>query len=128
MRAGIRFCIFLSVFVLLAGCADKPVRHLASDASLIVVGTSTKEDVLTFLGDPDEQQIHSGDMEIWEYLEEHASTLQRTPYIGKLFGPQRQSRIVVTFMGNKVSDCTYSSSSSDEYDWADDYSWQEKRP
>ena len=128
MISVIRFCVCLSVLFLVTACADKPVRHLASDASLVVVGESTKEDVLTFLGDPDEQKIEPAGVEMWEYFEKRVSTLQKTPYFGKMFGPERHSRIIVTFKGNTVVDCKYFSYSSDEFDWSDDYSWQEKRP
>ena len=54
-----KLCSFFLVLTLLAGisgCYINPVRHLASDAALLKVGESTKEDVLVFLGEPDEQQ------------------------------------------------------------------------
>ena len=128
MASIIRILSCISILFLLAGCADKPVRHLASDASLIVVGTSTKNDVLTFLGDPDEQQFDPPSAERWVYLEENPSDLQKTPYFGKMFAPKGNSRIIIIFEGEKVADCKYYSYDSDEFDWADDYSWQEKRP
>ena len=115
-----------AVFLLLASCADKPVRHLASDATLIKPGTS-RDDVLTYLGDPDAQQMTSETMEKWVYYEERQSGLRRTPYLGKLFKAKGYSQIIVTLEGDRVIDVTYSSHESDEFDWADDYSWQEKR-
>ena len=121
-----KIIIFLSTLLLLASCADKPIRHLASDASLISPGTS-REDVLTYLGDPDAQQMTSETTERWIYYEELQSTMQKTPYFGGLFNASGYSRIVVTFEGDTVVDCTFSSHESDEFDWADDYSWQEKR-
>ena len=79
-----KIIIFLSTLLLLASCADKPIRHLASDASLISPGTS-REDVLTYLGDPDAQQMTSETTERWIYYEELQSTMQKTPYFGGLF-------------------------------------------
>jgi len=122
-----RLITFLVVLLLLVSCTNKPVRHLASDASLIKPGTTTKDDVLTYLGDPDAQQMTSETNERWIYYEETKSKMQNTPYIGNFFNAKGYSRIVVTFDGDNVVDCTYSSHDSDEFDWADDYSWQEKR-
>ncbi len=122
-----KLSIFLATLLLLVSCADRPIRHLASDASLIKPGTTTREDVLTYLGDPDAQQMASENTERWIYYEELQSTMQRTPYFGGFFNASGFSRIVVTFEGDTVVDCTYSSHDSDEFDWADDFSWQEKR-
>ncbi len=122
-----KLSIFLATLLLLVSCADRPIRHLASDASLIKPGTTTREDVLTYLGDPDAQQMASENTERWIYYEEQQSTMQRTPYFGGFFNASGFSRIVVTFEGDTVVDCTYSSHDSDEFDWADDFSWQEKR-
>jgi len=122
-----RLVTFLVVLLLLVSCSNKPVRHLASDASLIKPGTTTKDDVLTYLGDPDAQQMASETTERWIYYEETKTKMQNTPYIGNFFNAKGYSRIVVTFDGDNVVDCTYSSHDSDEFDWADDYSWQEKR-
>lgn len=121
-----RLIIILSVLLLITSCADKSVRHLASDASLVTPGT-TKEDVLTYLGDPDTQQMISEKTERWIYYEEQRSSMQKTPYVGSFFSAKGYSKIVVTFDGDKVVDCTYNSYDSGEFDWTDDYSWQEKR-
>ncbi|THB76033.1 MAG: hypothetical protein D6B25_10630 [Desulfobulbaceae bacterium] len=125
MNGVIRICSLILIVLLLASCADKPVRHLASDASLIKPGSSTKADVLTFLGDPDAQQMVSDTAERWVYYEEKKTTMQKTPYVGGLFGDGGYNRILVTFEGDLVISCKYSSFDSDEYDWADDHDWQE---
>lgn len=109
----------------LGGCSSHPVRHLASDASLVKLGVSSKEDVLTFLGDPDARQMISASVEKWIYYEEEETTSQKMPYLGKLFSSDGFSQIVITFEGNIVSDSRYSSFDSDDFDWSDDYSWQE---
>ncbi len=103
---------------LLAGCVNQPVRHLASDASLINPGSSTKSDVLTYLGDPDERQEGGAGPERWFYYGEQQSAMQRTFYVGKWFDPKSVSRIIVTFDGDLVSDIQYNSSESGQFDQA----------
>ncbi len=127
MSLPYRCFVLLAALLLLGSCADKPIRHLASDASLIKPGTTTREDVLTYLGDPDAQQMTSEETERWIYYEERRSTMQKAPYVGRFFNAGGFSRIVVTFDGDTVVDCIFSSHDSDEFDWADDYPWQEKR-
>ena len=89
--------------ILLSGCVHEPVRHLASDASLISPGASTKTDVLTYLGDPDERQETETGAERWLYYEEQLSAMQRTFYVGRWFDPKSVSRIIVTFDGEMVT-------------------------
>ncbi len=123
-----RLCTFsLIMLILLGGCTSHPVRHLASDASLIKSGVTKKDDVLTYLGDPDAQQTISAGVERWIYYEETESTSQKIPYLGKLFSSKGYSKIIVTFDGDTVSDCTYNSFEADEFDWTHDFSWQEPR-
>lgn len=124
------FARLLACFIMLlvlGGCSSHPIRHLASDASLIKPGVSSKDEVLTFLGDPDAQQMISTSVERWIYYEETETISQQMPYLGKLFSAQGYSQIVVTFEGDTVTECRYSSFDSDEFDWTDDYSWQEPR-
>ena len=47
--------ILAALFMGLAGCAKKNVRHLASDVCLVTPEQTTKEQVLSYLGQPDEQ-------------------------------------------------------------------------
>ena len=102
--------------ILLSGCVHEPVRHLASDASLISPGTSTKTDVLTYLGDPDERQETASGTERWLYYEEQRSTMQRTFYVGKWFSPKSVSRIIVSFDGEMVTDIQYNASESGNFE------------
>lgn len=127
MTLILRLLVCSMIMLFMSGCSNKPVRHLASDASLVKEGVSTKEDVLTFLGDPDARQMISATTERWIYYEENESDFQKTPYIGKLFGSSGYDQIVVTFEGETAIDCRFSSFDSDEFDWSDDYSWQERR-
>ena len=102
--------------ILLNGCVHQPVRHLASDASLISPGTSTQTDVLTYLGDPDERQETETGAERWLYYEEHLSAMQRTFYVGRWFDPKSVSRIIVTFDGDMVTDIQYNASETGEFE------------
>jgi hypothetical protein len=128
MGSRIFVFLFLLVSVLaIGGCYNKPVRHLASDVGLLKVGTSTQEDVLIYLGDPDEQQELGGGVEKWLYTDVNKTLLEKTPMVGKHLGSPEYRRAVVTLQNGIVIDCTYSASDEDDLDWADDYSWQEKK-
>ncbi|MGW8192984.1 MAG: hypothetical protein ACWGOX_01850 [Desulforhopalus sp.] len=109
-----------------SGCYTTPVRHLASDVALLNVGKSTQQDVLVFLGEPDEQQVVGGGVERWFYENEDQTVLEKTPYVGKYFGSPEYNRVVVTLTNGIVTDCTFLSTDADDYDWADDFSWQER--
>ena len=117
--------LLLGIMVLLAGCATTPVRHLASDASLITIGKSTRDDVLTYLGEPDSERMVSADTKQWVYFEEKRSLMQKTPFVGKMFNPNGYGTILITFKNDVVVDCRYSSFNEDEFDWAGHYSWQD---
>ncbi len=121
-----RYCILLlGILVLVAGCATAPVRHLASDASLISIGKSTRNDVLTYLGEPDSERMVSPTIKQWVYFEEDKTLLQKTPFIGKVFKPDGYGMILITFKGDLVTDCRYSSFDNDDFDWTSNYSWQD---
>ena len=127
MGLRVWFYLLLSMVFMLSGCYNKPVRHLAADASLLIVGESTKEDVLIFLGDPDEQQELGDGVEKWLYKNKDMSLFEKTPFIGRQFGAPEYQRVVVTLSRGIVTKCTYSADDEDDRDWADDYSWQKKK-
>jgi hypothetical protein len=119
--------LLLVVVFLLTGCTNYPVRHLSSDASLITIGKSTRNDVLTYLGEPDSQRMVSADTEQWVYFEEKKSLLQKTPLIGKTFNPNGFGMIVITYKSDTVADCRYSDYDKDEFGWTGQYKWQTKK-
>jgi len=122
-----RCCMILAAVVLvLSGCYNTPVRNLASDAALIKVGQSTRDDVLAYLGEPDDQQVVAGGVEKWLYKEETATSLEKAPLVGKYFGAPGVGRVVVTLKGDLVVGCDYDAHDDDDTDWANDFSWQEK--
>ena len=121
------FLILVATASVLSGCYNKPVRHLASDAALLKVGTSSSEDVLIYLGDPDEQKTVADGVEKWLYKKEDKTLLEKMPYLGSQFGMPEYSQVVVTIVNGIVTECTFSQSDEDDLEWADDYSWQEKK-
>jgi hypothetical protein len=118
--------LLVAVF-LLTGCSSSSVRHLASDASLIKAGKTSRDEVLTLLGEPDSQRMVSSDTEQWVYFEEKKSLMQKTPLIGKVFNPDGYRMVLVTYKNDLVVDCRYTAYDSDEFGWAGDYSWQDKK-
>lgn len=119
--------LLLLTFVALTGCYNTPVRHLAADVALLKVGESTEEDVLIFLGPPDEQQELAAGVEKWLYNDKHMTFLEKAPLVGKRFGSPEYRRVVVTLKNKIVIEVVYSSSDPDDFGWADDFSWQEKK-
>lgn len=130
-RMGFKKILFLLLLLgaiaVLSGCYTKPVRHLSSDVALLKVGTSTQEDVLVFLGEPDEQQTIGDGVERWLYLKEDKTLFEKMPVVGKRIGSPEYSRVMVTLTKGVVTECVFSSSDEDDFDWADDFSWQEKK-
>lgn len=120
------FFTMLLAACFLSGCYITPVRHLAADIALVQVGQSTREDVLIFLGDPDDQQVLGKGVEKWLYIQTKTSTAEKTPFLGKYFGTPEVNRVFVTFTNGIVTDSVFSSNDEDELDWADDYPWQKK--
>jgi len=121
------FCLLtVLTFLVLTGCYNTPVRHLAADVALVKEGASTEEDVLIFLGSPDDQADAGGGVTKWLYKETDRTLFERTPVVGKHIGSPEYINVVVTFTKGIVSDVAYSASDEDDMDWADDYSWQEK--
>jgi hypothetical protein len=128
MVLRIKICLLVLItFVAVSGCYTKPVRHLASDVALLKIGESTDEDVLIFLGDPDERQELGGGVEKWLYKDKEMSFLEKAPLIGKHVGSPEYRKAVVTLTKNIVTEVVYTSSDADDMGWADDFSWQKKK-
>lgn len=120
--------LVLAAAVLLTGCYNKPVRHLASDAVLVQVGSSDREEVLTYLGEPDEQELLADGTEKWLYREYENSMTKSAPLVGKYFGPKNYGTVTVLFKDGVVVKCVYGAYDHDELDWAEDFDWQETKP
>jgi hypothetical protein len=122
-----RFTLLMlsALLVLLAGCYSKPVRHLASDASLIQPGVSTKKDVLLYLGEPNGQRTVSPGVEELVYYEDQKGSFSYVPLAGSWIGGDGYEMIVVTLNGDLVTDCQFRTFSEADQSWADDFTWQE---
>lgn len=118
--------LFLALFIL-GGCYTTPVRHLASDIALLQVGKTTREDVIVFLGDPDEQQELGDGEQKWLYREKNVGLLQKTPLVGSKLGSPEIDQVVVTLRNGIVSACDYSYANEGDMHWSKDFSWQEKK-
>lgn len=120
-----RLAIVISVLLLIAGCYSKPVRHLASDASLIKAGESSRQDVLRYLGEPDGQRTVAPGIEEYVYSEDLRSFSQRAPLLGSWLGTEGYETLIVTFTGDRVTDLEFRAYREKDRDWADDFSWQD---
>lgn len=99
----------------LIGCGGQSVRHLASDASMVTPGTTTKKDVLSYLGHPDaEYEIQDGGI-LWVYYEARRELLRNTPYIGKNLGKEIYEIVNVTFIGDNVQNVAYRTMREEEF-------------
>lgn len=114
----------VTTLITISGCYTTPVRHLGADVSLLKIGESTAEDVLIFLGPPDQQQEQGEGVEKWLYKDKDMSLIEKTPLVGKRLGAPEYTQVVVTITNNIVTGVVYSASDDDDLDWADDYSWQ----
>lgn len=119
-------CVLLTVFAI-SGCYNTPVRHLASDVALIKIGESDRNDVLTFLGEPDKQIVLGKGVEKWVFTEYERSPVKNAPVVGKYFGEPDYGTVTVIIKNDVVVDCVYGAREDDDKSWADDFDWQEKQ-
>ncbi len=122
-----RFAVLLiSVLLLMvmSGCYNHPVRHLASDVGLIKAGETTRQEVISLLGDPDSTRMVSATTEEWTYYDEDKSLLQKTPLMGGAFSSKGYNTVVLLLNGDIVTAARYGAYNKDEFDWQDDYRWQ----
>ena len=99
----------------IVGCAGKQVRHLASDVSMVTPGTTTKQEVLNYLGQPDAEYKTDNGETLWVYYEEREDLLRKTPYIGDMIGKESYEIVKVVFNGDNVEKIAYSTMKEDEF-------------
>jgi hypothetical protein len=116
--------VLFSFLLLISGCSYKPVRHLASDASLIKAGKSTREDVLRYLGEPDSRRSIGPDEEEYLYAETRKGALGSMPIFGKLADPASQEMVLVTLKNGVVSNCEFRLLRKDDQAWRKDAEWE----
>ena len=96
-----------SVLLLVAGCADTPMRHLASDASLIQGGVTTRQDILNYFGEPNVRSQLPDGKEKWVFNETRKSDLRKVPYLGEYVGSEEHDALIVLLAGEVVSEAAY---------------------
>ena len=125
MKSRRKFIFFiLSLTLTLSSCYMTPVRHLASDVGLLKVGVSTKEDVLVYLGEPDEQVDLGNGRQQWLYHDVEKGFFESLPLIGQYLGDPEIMKAQVILTNNIVTDCSYQATDEDEMAWSRDFSWQ----
>jgi hypothetical protein len=83
------------------------VRHLSSDVCLVLPESTTKTEVLSFLGEPDRKTVTEGSTETWIYYKKNEDLIRRLPLVGEKFGSLNYEMVTVSFAGNLVRTCVY---------------------
>jgi hypothetical protein len=117
--------IGMTLLLLLCSCYNKPVRHLASDASLIKAGESTKVEVLQYLGEPNGHRKVGTGIEEYVYHEEKRNILQRTPVIGSMMDDEGYEILIITLTGDLVTDSEFRTFKKGEMDRFEGFTWDE---
>ncbi|WP_022852864.1 outer membrane protein assembly factor BamE [Thermodesulfatator atlanticus] len=91
----------------LTSCASVPERNLASDASLVRKGFSTKEEVYQLLGKPDKIIHKDSETEEWYYYQVNENIWKKIPLLSAKFGKEEIEVLKITFHGDRVFDCIY---------------------
>ena len=97
------------LFFFSAGCAgvSTPVRHLSSDVCLVMPESTTRQEVLSFLGEPDRKITTAENIEVWLYLKTNKSFSKKVPLLGDKLGSQNYETVTVTFDADLVKTCLY---------------------
>ena len=108
--------ITCGLLLVLAGCMrHESVRHLAGDASLITPNKSTMQEVMAYLGEPEEKYTLADGGEVWTYYQVNKSRLRKTPYIGKKIGSEEYDVLRVTFRQETVQNCTFRTIAEEDF-------------
>lgn len=102
----------------MAGCYHQPVQHLCSDVCLLLPGKTTQQQVIAYLGTPDQRRLVPGKGETWIYYQVNKSFLRKMPLVGKKMGEEHYDVVTVTFQGNVVRTCAYRSYNEHEFNQA----------
>ena len=114
-RSALLVSLLAVLILAVTACSNKQVRYLASDVSLVEPEKTTKQEVLSFLGQPDEQYAEPSGEEVWVYYDAKKSMISDTPYIGDKIADDTFEMVKVTFAGNIVRTCIYRSMSEEEF-------------
>ena len=104
----IKHILILFIPFYLFGCATtQPVRHLSSDVCLVMPDSTTKTEVLSFLGAPNLRQSQPNGDETWYYYKLNQSFLKKIPLLGRELGTSNYETVIVSFVGEQVRTCVY---------------------
>jgi hypothetical protein len=82
---------------------------------MVTPGTTTKEEVVNYLGRPDvEYETAEGGL-LWVYYEAKKDLLRDTPYIGGKIGKEVYEVVKVTFNGDIVQTIGYRTMGEEEF-------------
>ena len=126
-RKPMRLYILIGLTLLLmnSGCYNKPVRHLASDASLIQAGRSTRADVIKYLGEPNGRRVVEPGVEEFMYHEDKRSFLQRQPLVGTVLDAKGYEILLITISGNLVTHSEFRTFTKGEMERFEGFTWDE---
>lgn len=116
-QKGMLFLLIGLVLAVVSGCSTyhPPVRHLAADAALVIPGQTTKKEILSYFGEPDERRQDGSGDEVWIYSQVNKSFWRKMPYVGKRLGTEEYDVMNVSFSGDTVSSCVYRMFGEEEY-------------
>jgi hypothetical protein len=113
-----RSMVALLLALVLSACHRQPVRHFSSDVSLLLPGSTTKQEVLASWGAPEQRQLASPQGETWIYYQVNKSFLRKAPLLGGKMGREQYEVAIITFQGEVVRSCTYRSFNEQEFERA----------
>ncbi len=117
--------IGLTLLLVVSACYNKPVRHLASDASLIKAGESTRTDVLKYLGEPNGRRNVAPGVEEYMYHEDKRNLLQRQPVVGSMMDAQGYEILLITLTGDLVTGSEFRTFKKGEMERFEGFTWDE---
>ncbi|MEN8134106.1 MAG: hypothetical protein ABFS18_01040 [Thermodesulfobacteriota bacterium] len=114
-RLAVLFALLLFAFT--AGCStvSAPVRYLSSDVCLVMPESTTRQEVISFLGEPDRKITKAENQETWLYLKTNKSFAKKLPLLGGKLGEQNYETVTVTFVGDLVKTCLYRQFDENEF-------------
>lgn len=106
---NVSMLLCLVIVFSLSGCfgRSQPAQHLAADVILLTPGSSNKQEVLSFLGRPDQQGTTAGGDEVWLYYHADKNWLYSIPYVGSKVGSKHYDMVIVTFAGELVKNSLF---------------------
>lgn len=69
--------------------------------------STTRQEVLSFLGEPDQKFTATDKTETWLYLKVNKSFAKKLPLLGDKLGEQNYETVTITFTGDLVRTCLY---------------------